>query len=359
MDSTEAGSRWETAGPVSFAREAELQDLLQTGSAELIPADAALDEACVVYAREVFTRSGPIDLVGIGSSGSITIMECKLARNQQIKREVVGQVLDYAASLWQTDLSSLAADFKRVSGSDPFEALRERFGGDGAPFDEAQCRAEVARRLRDGDFRLLIAVDEIDAELRRIIQYVNHRAETGHGVKLVALAFPRYEVGSTQLLIPETYGDEAVEAPPPRGEMTDVQHLHFDYWTAFVAYLEQRKHPVQLRKPTGTSIAASVVTASGFLFRAWNRMNDGKSGVEAIPKSAEAVARFALADRQLVNQRLGRFGAVDWIAEPPSVWVARDGKAQGMPTDRDHWPFLMEWMAGALGEYWAIFGSTN
>ena len=216
IDSTNKDSKWEALAPMEFVNEAELQSLLNTGSAELIPADPSLDEAHVVFAREVSTDSGPIDLIGIGSSGSITIMECKLGKNHQIKREVVGQVLDYAASLWETDPLALSDAFQARSGSDPFEAIRRQFGGDAESFDEAACRAEVARRLREGDFRLLVAVDRIDPELRRIIQYVNSRGGSGPGLRLVAVEFPRYQrgtvQGTVQVLVPEAYGDELAQS---------------------------------------------------------------------------------------------------------------------------------------------------
>jgi hypothetical protein len=218
IDSTIQGSKWEALAPMEYSYEAELQGLLNTGSAELIPADPYLDEAHVVFAREVSTDSGPIDLIGIGSSGSITIMECKLAKNHQIKREVVGQVLDYAASLWETDLLLLAEAFRARAGNDPFDAIRQQFGEDADSFDEGACRSEVARRLREGDFRLLVAVDRIDPELRRIIQYVNSRGGPGPGLRLVAVEFPRYQHGTVQVLVPESYGDEIAQhtMPPSR-----------------------------------------------------------------------------------------------------------------------------------------------
>lgn len=211
IDGTNQDSKWEALAPMEYVNEDELQRLLDSGSAELIPADPALDEAHVVFARELSTGSGPIDLIGIGSSGSITIMECKLARNHQIKREVVGQVLDYAASLWETDLLALSDAFRARAGSDPFEAIRRQFGEDAESFDEEACRSEVARRLREGDFRLLVAVDRIDPELRRIIQYVNSRGGPGPGLRLVAVEFPRYQQGTIQVLVPEAYGDELAQ----------------------------------------------------------------------------------------------------------------------------------------------------
>ena len=241
IESPNAKSKWEALAPMDYTGEAELQSLLDTGSAELIPADPSLDEAHVVFAREVSTDSGPIDLIGIGSSGSITIMECKLAKNHQIKREVVGQVLDYAASLWETDLRSLSEAFKARSGTDPFEAIRNAFGGDDESFDEGTCRSEVDRRLREGDFRLLVAVDRIDPELRRIIQYVNSRGGSGQGLRLVAVESPRYKVelpgyqqGSVQVLVPEAYGDEL--APPKASTSRTTRDWTIeDYFAALAA----------------------------------------------------------------------------------------------------------------------------
>ncbi len=211
IDSTNQDSKWEALAPMEYVNEDELQRLLDSGSAELIPADPSLEEAHVVFARELSTGSGPIDLIGIGSSGSITIMECKLAKNHQIKREVVGQVLDYAASLWESDIATLSEAFRARSGSDPFEAIRRQFGEEAESFDEESCRSEVARRLREGDFRLLVAVDRIDPELRRIIQYVNSRGGHGPGLRLVAVEFPRYQQGTIQVLVPEAYGDELAQ----------------------------------------------------------------------------------------------------------------------------------------------------
>jgi hypothetical protein len=65
----------------------------------------------------------------------------------------------------------------------------------------------------------LIAVDSIDADLRRIVEFVNTRGNSGSRLHLVALAFPRFAEGSTQVIVPETFGDEispATDAPERR-----------------------------------------------------------------------------------------------------------------------------------------------
>lgn len=47
--------------------------------------------------REIQTKAGPIDNLYISPSGFITIVETKLYRNPQARREVIGQVIDYAS----------------------------------------------------------------------------------------------------------------------------------------------------------------------------------------------------------------------------------------------------------------------
>jgi hypothetical protein len=207
-------AHWAAFEPIGYTTEDEFQAMLNHGSVDLIP--PAPGDTHTVFAREVATDSGPIDLIGVGSTGSITIMECKLAKNSDSKRKVVGQILDYAAALWETDLDAFAAAFKVKSEGrlDPFEALRRRHFADGSAWDQEEtCRAEVARRLETGDFRLVIAVDSIDPELRRIIQFVNTRGSGGTHLHLVALAFPRFELDGTEIVVPEAFGDEI--APPP------------------------------------------------------------------------------------------------------------------------------------------------
>lgn len=355
------GSRWERMEDAAYASEAELQELLQTGSAELIPPDPSSDESHVVYARELSTAAGPIDLVGIGSSGSITIMECKLARNRQIKREVVGQVLDYASAISEMDLPSFVAAFQRAAGTDPFQALRAGTSEEGGALDEEACRLEVARRLEDGEFRLLIAVDAIDADLRRIIQYVNRLAGRGRGLKLVALEFQRYRSGSIEVLVPETYGDEPSAGAPSAREMTGVQLLHIDFWTAFQARLAEQASALAFGKPPASSILNSRTTPDGFSIQAWNRMNDGLSGVSLVAKTPAARGHLAGLDWDAVAADLASLGepVQDLAADPPWISVRRDGRREGMPTEREQWPALMAWMESAVHRLSTISHGTS
>jgi hypothetical protein len=176
---------------------------------------------------------------------------------------VVGQVLDYAANVWEMDPEDFAQAFARARGQDPFELLRSLVSN-ADQWDESHVRAEVARRLDEGRFRLLIAVDKIDESLRRIITYVNGRS--AGNLKLVAVEFPLYRSGDTEVVVTETFGDEGGGRPAVaerrrwtteefRREFRDVQPLS-SLHERFVIWANDRGvAPVYGRGSTAPSVS--------------------------------------------------------------------------------------------------------
>jgi hypothetical protein len=224
------GGDWQPTDPRAYINEEELQRLLKS-SPEIIPCTPP-DLPGIVYCREFPVGSYAIDLVGVGSDGTISLIECKLARNLEAKRTVVGQVLEYAASVWRMDPSTFERAYKSRNGQSPFEELRDK-GIDG--WDEAQCRDQVADNLERGRFRLMIAVDEARPELRSIIDYVNHQPGD---LYLVALELPYFMGGPVEVLVPETYGDELVAAhQEPRDRTRAPQSLE----EFFASYPDAKK----------------------------------------------------------------------------------------------------------------------
>ena len=80
--------------------EVTLQDLLfrnpQTLPVRAI--DAAYD-GLIPVCRELRTPAGPVDALYVNRLGRLTLAEFKLWRNPQARREVIGQILDYAKEL--------------------------------------------------------------------------------------------------------------------------------------------------------------------------------------------------------------------------------------------------------------------
>ncbi len=138
-------------------------------------------------------------------------MECKLARNVDVRRKVVGQVLDYASAL-----CACRPTKSRIGSSDSRARTPWMYSARGCETSTQSgitgSRAALATTIDQGSFRLLIAVDAMDQGLKRIISYVNSRAGSSQQLKLVALTFPMYAQGGIEILVPESYGDEATTA---------------------------------------------------------------------------------------------------------------------------------------------------
>lgn len=106
-----------------FADEKELQNFLRDHS-DLMPTDeievGTPPLLCIGW--EVGVASGSQDLLYIDETGLLTIVETKLKKNPEARREVVGQILEYAsdASAWTaSDVEAKAQKFYASSKECP------------------------------------------------------------------------------------------------------------------------------------------------------------------------------------------------------------------------------------------------
>jgi hypothetical protein len=105
-----------------------------------------------------------------------TLVEVKRSDDTRIRREVVGQMLDYAANgvvYWpaerlRSDFSSRCVREQR----EPEDVFRESLGDE---VDPESFWDAVEQNLRAGRVRLVFVADEIPPELRRVIEFLNER----------------------------------------------------------------------------------------------------------------------------------------------------------------------------------------
>lgn len=82
----------------------------------------------VPICTELNTQAGPIDNFMVTPSGLPVLVECKLWRNPEARREVVGQILDYAKELSRWSSSDLQREVSRRlgrNGNPLLEMVRE------------------------------------------------------------------------------------------------------------------------------------------------------------------------------------------------------------------------------------------
>ena len=125
-------------------------------------------------AMEFSTPAGPIDIFLITPSGLPVIVECKLWRNPEGRREVVGQILDYAKTLTRFSSSDVEREARRHLGQGSMLIDLVRSGG--TEVDEIQFNDSLTQNLRRGRFLLLIIGDGIREGVEMIAEYLRQHA---------------------------------------------------------------------------------------------------------------------------------------------------------------------------------------
>jgi hypothetical protein len=240
------GAKWLPPATSGYVNEYELQELLQAQPSLI---EGVSSEA--VSVREFGTGVGPADVVIVDTDGSITVVECKLASNADIRRTIIGQVLDYAARL---------AEF---SAPEFIDRWRQRGGPDLETFfkrPESNGRAQLEANLEAGVFTLVLAVDAINVDLRRIVRYLN--GHTSAGMRLLAIELRRAVHEQVEILIPTVYGVESADDKDARSASVRWGHDSVDEW-------------LRQQDPT---LADAVATFSEELQAAGFRLHGGGTG---------------------------------------------------------------------------------
>jgi hypothetical protein len=193
--------KWRQASLQNYGSEADLQKLL-FDSPDLIPACAA----SAVVREFAIPEAGFVDLLCVDEYATVTLVECKLAANGEIRRGVIGQIFAYASGLQGMSTERFAEAFANRAGTSLVAAVQERASGEVDPDD---FFAALGEALASGTFRLVVAVDEITPELRRIVEFLNGHLKDS--VALMALEIGYLNAGGVELLVPATYGAELVE----------------------------------------------------------------------------------------------------------------------------------------------------
>lgn len=174
------------SGPDQIS-EAELQRLIHA-----FPSCLPIQEIDPLFANpvplcmELSTSAGPIDNLLITETGLPVIVECKLWRNPEGRREVVGQILDYAKELTRWSSSDLHREVAKRTGiaENPIlKLLRDA----GREVDEVQFNDALTLNLRRGRFLLLIVGDGIREGVETIAEYLQVHANLHFSLGLVEL----------------------------------------------------------------------------------------------------------------------------------------------------------------------------
>lgn len=204
--------------------EAWLQELFEDNPT-LIPSGEVNGEysPLVCIGREVPVGSGDmqgyIDNLYITPSGNIVVVETKLFRNQESRRTVVAQIIDYAKELQKWDCSNLDAvardyTYKKTGQSFKIIDLMAKYGYLSLS-DEARLNDSINKNLQSASLLLMIVGDGIRTGVQQLADFLNDNASMSFNLALAEMEV--YQNGSETIVIPNLVTKTTVIERPVSG----------------------------------------------------------------------------------------------------------------------------------------------
>jgi hypothetical protein len=200
-----------------FTEEGKLQDYLEKYPS-LIPLGETVEgaSALLCIGREVGAGPGAIDLLFIDKDGLLTIVETKLRRNREARREVIGQIIEYASyiSQWTTDKVYEIANAYLKSNLD------EVMGNVGqGEFSVKDFRPNIEQNLNNGNIRCIIAVDELIEPLQATVTFLNSYSK----FEILLLQVSNFEEKGRdrKILAPSLFGYKPLPSNEKRVQSTE------------------------------------------------------------------------------------------------------------------------------------------
>jgi hypothetical protein len=199
-----------------YENEQLLQELLAKYPDVLAGHTTSGDHRWLLVDREVKLPDQPggygrwsLDHLFVDEACVPTLVEVKRRSDTRGRREVAGQMLDYAANLVAylpaSDMRSLFERRCSDAGIDPDEQLAVHIGG---TLDADGFWREVQVKLEERRLRLVFVSDEISTELQAIIEFLNPQLNR---TTLLAIEVKQYigPGGRPRTLVPRVIGQTA------------------------------------------------------------------------------------------------------------------------------------------------------
>jgi len=134
-----------------------------------------------------------------------TFVECKRYKDTRSRREVVGQVLEYAANghyYWTGDIIRGYAEEAASKRGRNLEELLQALRPTNDESIEAFC-SRIQENLREGQLRIVFFLEESSMELRSVVDFLNRQMER---TEVLLVEARQYEMGKKRVISPMLFG---------------------------------------------------------------------------------------------------------------------------------------------------------
>jgi hypothetical protein len=256
-----------------------------------------------------------LDHLFLDADGVPVLVEVKRASDTRARREVVAQMLDYAANgvaYWPIDRMIAAFDETvKSAGRDPDAELSNFIDGGDA---EAFWR-QVEANLRSGRIRMLFVADRISKELTRIVEFMNEQMRPA---EVLAIEIEHFlGADGMRTLVPRLVGATA-RAQTAKSVQSPLEPLDESEWLqslaekAGVSALQGAERLIRWFRDNGVdieqtksqdSLAAKIIRRDGkpcwpfFIRRSSGRFEIALGNLIYVPAYASDAARRDVLER--------------------------------------------------------------
>ena len=166
-----------------------------------------ISREAAVPSEEDGSRRWSVDHLFLDQDAIPTLVEVKRSSDTRIRREVVGQMLDYAANAvvyWPTE--AIRAKFEANCEGQNLDAEDVLSKFLDADTDQEQFWQKAKTNLQAGRVRLVFVADIIPPELKRVVEFLNTQMDPA---EVLAVEIKQYIGQNLKTLVPRVIGQTA------------------------------------------------------------------------------------------------------------------------------------------------------
>ena len=210
-----------------------------------------------------------VDHLLIDQDAVPTLVEVKRSANSEIRRTIVGQMLDYAAHATRTwDVGDIRRSFEE-SNEDSDDVLSKLLQVDGE-VDADEFWQRVETNLRAARLRLLFVADGIPDELTRVVEFLNEQMP---GIEVLAVEIKQFRGVMGQTLVPRVIG--RTTTPGPSRSSSSRSRINLEEFFAQMPSPQIRDAAERLMQVAKENRAGTSPGSTGISIRsnspAWNQ----------------------------------------------------------------------------------------
>ena len=347
----------------------ELQDILRHNSGLLAGDQIDPEEPCrwMLIKREMpvpdpstGSNRWSIDFLFLDQNAMPTFVECKRFNDTRSRREVVGQVLEYAANgqyYWSKETLREYAD---ASAKENKSTLDETFLSLGCDADSIDSFFELAmKNLKEGQLRIVFFLDEAPNELKSLVEFLNKQMVSSEVLLVEARQYTRNGI---KVVVPTLFGYTEQARQVKVNKTVEPREAKQWDWAKFEADARQKgvndtaiqamKKLLDACESLSADISWGKGKETGSFSPKWSDICSGSilsvwsNGIVSLNfpsiQKSDAAELFRDNLKELVVERLGLNLPDDykqrWLSYPASVWASKVDGLVEILADLPHAP---------------------